>query len=272
MHTMTIEALESARAAWPGITVAAARFNAYALDRAADGALGALHLGDLYLACACADGDLGAIAELRRRFGPAIRHAAQQVAPGLRDEVEQRVLTKLLVAEAGHEPDIARYNGLGKLATWLQVVARREACNALRSARRGELDREREAEILMRCSLQAEDELMAGMKRRYQREFKRAFEHALARLSPRERNLLRYECVDRLTIEQIARVYGVSASSVARWRARCREQLLRHTKEWFRLNAAIDADELESVLGLIASQLELSLARVLPADEVRISA
>jgi RNA polymerase sigma-70 factor, ECF subfamily len=251
MHPVTAREHAAARAAWPAIEVPLEIFVDYVAARSSSRELP--RLADLYLACACARGDEVALATFRRRFGPLIRHAARDLA----DEVEQRVLTKLFVGRA----DIARYNGSGQLSTWVLVVARREASNARRSEPRR--DREREAMALIQHAL--DDEAVAGMKRRYRSEFKLAFEHAIAQLTARERNLLRYECIEQLGIDDIARIHGVSSSTVARWRARCREQVLRTTGDWLRRHGTLEGDEIGGLLGLIESQLELSLARVLPS-------
>ena len=49
--------------------------------------------------------------------------------------------------------------------------------------------------------------------------------HALERLSPRERNVLRMHYGHALSIDAIGRVYGVHRATVARWLSTARESL-----------------------------------------------
>jgi RNA polymerase sigma-70 factor (ECF subfamily) len=219
------------------------------------------HEDDLRLAAGCAAGDARALELFHTRFGPAIRHAVRGVvSPALADEVTQRVLAKLFVAEPEGTPAITSYNGSAKLSTWVQVVARRMACNAVRSEHKHRVDAPREVELILRHA--PIDHELVGDKRRYRATFKLAFEAAFAALSARERNLLRYECIDGLTLDAIARMHGVSVATIARWRARCRARLFRLTRDHFRAQASIAADEFPSVMKLIESQLDISLSRL----------
>ena len=258
-----------ARAAWPSLDVARGAFAEYLRERA-EGTLDELQLGDLYLACACHQGDEQAIAAFRDRFGGAIRHAVSKAAPaGLGDEITQRVLTKLFVGDGDRSGAIARYGGRGKLSTWVQIVARREASNAVRSERQHHPDRARAAELLLTRAVLADDPELAGLKDRFRDAFKQAFADALSQLSARERNLLRYECLEQLTREQIAQLYGVSVKTVSRWRASCRSRLSQLTRQRFAAHAGVHDEDLDSAMRLIHSQIELSLSRLLPARAKR---
>ena len=256
--------LAQARAKWPAFEVPHAIFERYVIARAPSPEdFMALRLDDLYLACGCAEGDPQALAAFRDTLGPALRHAVSKAVPsGLVDEAQQRVLTKLFVAERPRRPAIASYNGRGKLATWVQVVARREASNTRRAERRREDLHEQEL-LLRRAMCVVEDELAVGLKQAYRGAFKEAFAVALTKLSPRERNLLRYEVIDQLTIDKIARIYGVSASTVARWRARSRTRLFRLTRRCFRQAAEVSSADFPSAMRMIESRFDVSLARLL---------
>lgn len=259
-----IESIARARAAWPGVLLAEARFLAYVEERVASGtdAL-SLHLEDLYIACACASGDERAIAAFRARFGPAIRHAARTAGESSQaDEVVQRVFAKLFVAVGGQAPRITRYGGAGKLSTWLQVVSRREAQNLAREQRGATAGRGDDEDLLILAAA-GDDPLFAGMKVQYAAAFRLAFADALGDLTARERNLLRYECVDELTRDQIARLYGVSTITVARWRAACRTRLFELTRDHFRARVGLGPSEFRSVLRVIESQMDVSLPRLL---------
>lgn len=231
-----------------------------------DDALKNRHISDLYLCCACARGDEAAIAAFRERFLPAIIHSVSRAAAShLVDEVTQIVMTKLFVSDGSKPPTIATYSGNGKLSTWVQVVARRQAHTGMRTeARRGANARaEDDIEQLLTHAFEGEEEVVAGLKQAYRERFKAAFRAAFAGLEPRERNLLRYECIDRLTRDQIAELYGVSRATVARWRAACRTKLFDETRRAFSESQQLDPTEFKSVMRLIESQLDVSLSRLL---------
>jgi RNA polymerase sigma-70 factor (ECF subfamily) len=257
--------LDAAAASWPGVQIPSPVFRSFvagkvqgALD---ERTLGVLRLGDLYLACACAAGNDRALAAFRDRFGAAIRHTVTRAAPrALADELVQQVLAKLL---AGAPPAIATYGGVGKLSTWVQVVARHEARSRLRAARRERGEARDDVEQLMDHAIQAEDVALLDLKQRYRDELKHAFAEALGALSPHERNLLRHECLEELTREEIAERYGVSLSTVARWRAACRQRLRSATLAALGGRLGVGGDELHSVLRSIDSQLDVSLSRLL---------
>ncbi|MEZ4442746.1 MAG: sigma-70 family RNA polymerase sigma factor [Polyangiaceae bacterium] len=257
------EAWAELRAAWPSLELSREIFDRY-LEEHAQGPPDALHLADLYLACACARGNEGAIALFRERYGPALRHAIGRAAPtALCLEVEQRAFIKLFVSDGDRSPAITSYGGRGKLSTWVQVLARREALNAHRAERRHEKGPVEEAELLRRAVDDATPELRA-IEGRLHDAFKQAFADALAQLSARERNLLRYECIDALTREQIAKLYGVTVKTIGRWRAAVRERLGREVKARFVERAAVADSEIESIMRLVDSEVELSLSRLLP--------
>jgi RNA polymerase sigma-70 factor (ECF subfamily) len=260
--------IAQARDAWPGVAIdddEIMRWVSARLDD--DTSLDTLRIDELYLACGCAAGDVQALVHFRDRFTRAIAHAVSKMVPAsMVDDGVQRVLVKLLVGSPERPPTIATYGGRGKLSTWIQVVARREASNTRRAAQAG--DRAHAAfEALCDVAADGEPGAPPQLKHAYRAAFKGSFHHALAALSARERNLLRYECVDRLTLDEIANIYRVNRSTVARWRAACRERLFAMTRRAFNEQLGIVDDEFGSVVRLIESQLDVSLRRVLRRSE-----
>lgn len=258
--------LGQARDVWPGVTIADAEIRRWVSERLEDGAtLDTLRVHDIYLACGCAAGDVRALVHFHDRYKPAIAHAVRNsLPPSQVDDGVQRVLVKLLVGSSDKPPAIASYGGRGKLSTWVQVVARREASNE-RRASHASLKASDAIDAL--CDVAIAEEGLPQIKEAYRAAFKGSFHHALACLSARERNLLRYECVDGLTIEQIAAIYRVDRSTIARWRSACRDQLFGMTRRAFNEQVGIVDDEFGSVVRLIESQLNVSLKRVLRASE-----
>jgi RNA polymerase sigma-70 factor, ECF subfamily len=58
-------------------------------------------------------------------------------------------------------------------------------------------------------------------------------------------------------------MYGVSSRTVQRWLVDLREDLLSRTRDGLKSRLGLSPSELESLLGLVDSQLQLSLYRVL---------
>jgi len=265
--------LAAARQAWPGVELDEAVFRRYVTERVEGDlpeALEVLRLDELYLCCGCLGGQESALVAFGDRYRPAIIHAVSKVVPPAQvDDVVQQVMAKLFVTGADKPAAIGTFLGKGKLSTWLQVVARREASNAARADRASQPETtSSQLDTLYDHAMAEDSDAMPQLKREYRATFKESFREALGDLSPRERNLLRYECLDGLTLEQIAAIYCVSRASVARWRASCREKLYRTTRRRFNEQVGIGQSEFGTVMRLIESQLNVSLTRLLrkPGD------
>lgn len=220
-----------------------------------------LHLADLYLLCAYRRGDPAAARILESRHLPRLRAALGRlrVAPAEAQDIAQSVCKRLL-EETG-----ANYSGRGELVAWMVIAAVR-AASTLR--RKGKREVELDDELFEEDDVSGDDADLAYLKRQYREQFKLAFAEALQALSARDRTLLRYHTVDRLNIAQIGTLYNVHRATVARWLAAAREQLLTDTRKALMRRADIAASEVDSVLRLIQTQLDISLRRALgPIDE-----
>jgi RNA polymerase sigma-70 factor (ECF subfamily) len=249
------ELLARARQAWPDLQVPDAVF-VQTLQRAAgavveeqSGSLAAamrgLHVEDLYLACACLAGDRLALEHFEQLYMSDLERALRSLQrSGVdTDEVQQRVRHHLLVHEEGRPPRLTQYTGRGALRRWLRVAALREGLSAARASGRAMARAER---TLMHAVEQEDDPELQVLKRLYRAEFKTAFQDALAELSPRDRNLLRYQLVDGLNIDQIGAIYGVHRATAARWLSAIRDQLRDRSRELLAAHARIRSDEVDS--------------------------
>jgi RNA polymerase sigma-70 factor (ECF subfamily) len=88
-----------------------------------------------------------------------------------------------------------------------------------------------------------------------------AFEAGLARLTARQRNLLRQRYLHEITVERLATMYEVHRSTMFEWLGKARADLLNHVRE--ALAARIPDRELESVVGVLGSKLHVSVRRML---------
>lgn len=244
------------RAAWPGLD--APSYGAFVrarwpvpVERAAD----------LFLACACAAGDRAAHARFDATYRPLIERAARRLIdePAAAHDVAQQVLAATLL---GPTARIASYSGRGPLASWIAVVASRLGVDAMRRAGRAE---QRARRVTQWAESPAEDAELAYLRRTYRDALERALERALTELSTRARLLLRYRAVEGLSQDAIAGLYGVHRVTVARWLARAREELMRRTRQHLIRETGLRESEVDSVHRLVASQLDISLARLLGA-------
>ena len=260
--------LAAARSTWPAFTVADETFLPYVASRlpgtpdaldAPDGAsiidaLAEMRASDLYLACACAHGDDRAIAIFDAEYlGPIFplpRHLAAISA-----DVRQLASMKLFVREGSDPPKIADYSGRGDLASWTSVVTLRIGLSLLRGTKR-EVPLDDTALLELGATGDAE---VAQLKKRYSKEFADAFHHALGLLAPRDRNLLRQHYVDALTMEQIGRIYRVHRITIVRWVDKAREKLALETRRHIETRLGISRGELESIMRLVRSQMDVSL-------------
>lgn len=261
-------ALDAARAAWPDIDVEPAEFAAYLAarvppDTAVSGALARLRVTDLYLACACARGQPAALAAFERTCMPTIDQALalMRMPPPLIDEVKQ-ILRRLLLVADGRPPRIAEFSGRGDLRGWVRVTGAREALRLLERHRR---EVPLEAGVLERDVPVGQDPELAYLKELYRGEFKAAFAEAMTRLSDRQKNLLGHHYLDGLTLDQVAALYRVHRATVARWLAAARAELLKHTRKALAGRLRIEPAEMDSIIRLIGSRLDLTLPPLLRA-------
>jgi RNA polymerase sigma-70 factor (ECF subfamily) len=260
--TLLAERCAEGRAAHPRLALDEATFAAYLDARATDdAALRRLHAADLYLACACARGEPEALvvfeAQIVDKLAPALARAG---AASLVDEVKQIVRERLLLGAAGKGPRIADYAGEGALLTWVRVVALRAAATLRRGAQRS---RAREDEALLDAPLALDSPDLLHLRRRYADDFKAAFELGVAELTPRDRNLLRQHLIDRLTIDDLGALYRVNRVTASRWLSHAREEVARATRKALVARLRLSPPELESILRLVRSDLDLSIDRVL---------
>ncbi len=233
-------------------------------DRPLSEGLDGLQLPHLYLAYACAQGSERAIGEVRTLLlGPIRAAAARTVSGDAIDEIGQEAMTKLLVGDGRSGPALAKYAGRGSLVRWAQTVTVRLAQSRGRKRTEQTTD---QVELLADRMLDAGDPELEALKRTYRAQFKAAFRIALEGLTPRQRNLLRLELLDRLTIDAIARIQGVHPATISRWRADTRTRLLEGTRKVFTDQLNVGRDEFQSIMRLIGSQLDVSLPRLLVDD------
>jgi RNA polymerase sigma-70 factor (ECF subfamily) len=195
-----------------------------------------------------------------------IRSASHLFAANVRaDDVRQALRVKLLVSEGGAGGKIARYAGRGPLAGWLRIVAVRTALS-MRRASSPSAPHEDE-DILAGMAAPGVDPELEHLRARYQDAFRSAFHDAMMALDAAERNMLRLHHVDGLSIDEIAPVFQIHRATAARRLAKAREEISEQTRSLLVSRLQLSESECSSIMGMILSQLDVSLVRVLSARE-----
>jgi RNA polymerase sigma-70 factor, ECF subfamily len=259
--------LESARAAWPTVKLSGAAFGAHLATVAPDAedldvALRGMNTDDLYLACACALADDGAIRAFEASILPRAARAAARIDGDANfvQEVCSEVRVKLLVSGDAKPPRIAHYLGRGPLAHWVQVTAMRVAQTFKRNVRKEEARGEMPDIV---SSILGEDPELAPFAEQLREPFAKAFGEALAELTARERNVLRMYLIEEVSAEQIGGMYRVHRATVARWVAQARRKVHAGTKRRLAREVELGPTSFESVMSQMMSGIDLSLASFL---------
>ena len=249
-----MDLVDEALAAWPDLKI-----DRDALATAIEGlpSKNVERAAELALGLACASGDPTALMILERTYLSALPRqiAHMKLDADTVDEVVQEVRRKLLV---GDPPKIGEYAGKGSLRGLLKVTATRTAISLIRKT-----GRVAPGDDPVIDASQSHDLEASYLKREYRGVFRDAFEQAIRGLESHERNLLRLHFLGKVTLEQLATMYGVHRATIVRRIAAVRESLEKETRGTMRATLKLDARELDSVMELIRSRLDVSVERML---------
>jgi RNA polymerase sigma-70 factor (ECF subfamily) len=261
-------AWEACRARWPDFDVDQDAF----LERLATAGPKALRperAAELYLAHACLAGESAALMELDRAWLPSLARAIRKVDSNaaFAADVGQRLRERLLVGDARGGRALEQFKGQGPLAAWLAIAATRLAVDVKRL--KGEQSHESDG-ALARLPARSGDLELDFVRRAHRADFATAFREAMEALDPKLRNVLRLSSIDRLSIDRIAALYGTHRATAARWVSTAKEQLVAGTRARLKERLRLSNDELESLLGVLQSHVEVSVERLLgPAPTSR---
>lgn len=251
---------EAGRAAWPDIDVNSSDFLIFIgrfLPAEAAGDLASIRAGDLYLVCAFSLGVPGAAQAFDDVYMRRVEVALSRLStPAAMIADIQQELRRRLVEMRSPRPDRKLYAGRGDLTGWLCVSAVREAN---RRRERGKREQPLDEYHAVLLASPDEDPEMAYIQRTYKRELQAAFKEAIASLSSKERNLLRYHFLDGLSIDRIGLLYGVHRATAARWINQARDALCKRTRELVCQRVSVSQEGFERLLGLLESQIRIHL-------------
>ena len=255
--------LAEARMTWPAVAIDDEAYLEHLAEKLCDRAtepatqiLSTMPAADLFLAAACTRGDAAAIAAFRDALLPSLRDALGKlgVPAATIDEALQRILVMLFVSATGR-PQIAGYGGRGRLRSWLRSIGVRTTRRMMGESH-GPVDHEVE---LDRLASAVDDPELVLLRERYRDQVRTAFTAGLASLTDRERNVLRQYHIDGLTIDQLAALYRVNRGTTARWVIAARSAVLDATRARLTEQLGIATNEVDSIIRLVRSQLDVSL-------------
>jgi RNA polymerase sigma-70 factor (ECF subfamily) len=257
------DAERAGRAAWEGVDVPSEIFARHCRRvRAGTEELGR-NGADLYLACACAEGDQQALRLFERRVLPAIDPYIARLglnAAGM-DEVRQLLRVRLFA----DRPRIATYSGLGPLVSWLRIVAVRVAFERTGTSPGDASD----GEAVGKLVATAGDPELGLTLNRFRDRFQQALDESFSRLSPRARTLLRMHYVDGLSIDAMGAIYHVHRATVARWLVGIRSTIMAGLREKLMTDARPTSSDFRSLAAALRDELHISVERVLGDGEDR---
>jgi RNA polymerase sigma-70 factor, ECF subfamily len=252
-------------AAFPDVALDAEVLAGYLGERAPADAppvawLGEVPAGDLFLACACVEGLPQALRAFAATFVSQMDVYLRSLrpTPHLVAETTQELLEKLFVGGAGRLPRIRQYAGQSALGGWVRVAAIRTALDLIEAEKAGE-PRGDEVEAIARAVVPPGDPEIDLLRASYRDEFMTAFREAMAALPRRERGLLRFTFVERLTPARIAAMYGVHRTTAMRWIDGAREEVLSRTRARMMDRLRLSPSECDAVVALVRSRIDITL-------------
>jgi RNA polymerase sigma-70 factor (ECF subfamily) len=232
--------------------------------------LKSLHLEDLALAYACAEGLEPAWDFFVEHFRQDLRGAARAIlrASGTGDPARAEELADSIYAElygvsptggARRKSLFEYFHGRSKLSTWLRAIIAQRHVDLLRTNWRAvPLETEDEGEGALREPVRLADARHPQPDReRYLALVDQALSAALSGLAPRERMILACYYVDQSTLAEIGRELGEHESTVSRQLDRIRRTLRENVTESLQRGRAAPNSN-GALAGLDQAQVDLA--------------
>jgi RNA polymerase sigma-70 factor, ECF subfamily len=250
--------------------------------------LRALHLQDLALASACAEGCEAAWEQFFATYRVYLHAAAAAILHCGASAPEASELADSLFADLygldggkGGERSLFRYfHGRSSLKTWLRAVLAQRHIDAIRAGRRFEELGDDDSQTASSYSGAApRASLTDPHRQRYVALFARALSAALLKLPPEERERLRYYYAEEKTLAEIGRLFEEHESSVSRHLERSRSELRQQVEHILRrgftaangsaAEPGLSDAEIALCIEYSAENSSLDLDKLLPRSESR---
>lgn len=225
------------------------------LTQFADGGV----LTDLFLSRACLRSIPSAVGRMHALLLLESQAISRRLglSPDDADEIHQRALLRLWVAEPPRTPRLVSYRGEGRLGAFVGRCIAHVAADWLESRKR------LSTEGLEGVRLLAPDLENKTARLEFRDRFQKALKVALGTLSERDRSLLRLHHVNHLATSQVAALHGVHRVTVFRWLADIHRSLEHSVRRQLKLSEGLATSEFRSVARELHSELSFNLSRVL---------
>jgi RNA polymerase sigma-70 factor (ECF subfamily) len=232
--------------------------------------LTALHLEDLALACACADGDEGAWEHFVLEQRPFLYRAADALDPGggARDLADSLYADLFGLRDKGGErQSLFRYfHGRSSLTTWLRAVLAQRYVDRLRTNRRLEALPDEESS----GALHAPSRPIEPDRHRYLELIRRSLQRAVASLAARDRLRLACYYAQELTLAETGRLLGEHEATSSRQLARTRKTIREEVEHQLRDECGLRDAEIAQCFASVSEDAgPLDLRQMLDADAGR---
>jgi RNA polymerase sigma factor (sigma-70 family) len=239
--------------------------------------LSTLHLQDLALACACAEGHSGAWDYFVSNFRGYLRSAAAAIlrcppqSPAACELADSLFADLYGLGEGANRRSLFRYfHGRSALKTWLRAVLAQRHVDAIRASRRFTEMEGEDGEAVRPASQPptpyrktphgktspADDPVRDPHRAELVALFRRTLEVALGLLEPRDKERLRLYYAAEQTLAEIGRKLGEHESSASRHLDRTRRQLRQEVEQALRTGSG-NLDGPAPAAGLSDAQIAL---------------
>jgi len=231
--------------------------------------LNGLHLADLALACACADGHDAAWEHFVLEQRPTLYRAAEAMLPGRGRELADSLYADLygISREAGSSRRtlFGYFHGRSSLSTWLRAILAQRHVDLIRVERRMDPLPDEEGPT----ALSHADPPPDPDRPRWLVALRRAMGSAVAALEPRDRLRLACYYAEDLTLAQIGRLLGEHEATVSRHLSRTRKTV-RERVERLLADQGLTPEAVAECLSSVASDAgPLDLRALLGVDTAR---
>lgn len=229
-----------------------------------------LHLEDLALSAACADGDECAWSHFVLEYRPALHRAANAIDPtGGARELADSLYGELfgLNERDGVRQSLFRYfHGRSSLATWLRAVLSQRYIDRLRAGQRTDSLPEEDSPAVIRSRTIAPD----PERPRFFTLMRHALAAAIAALAPRDRLRLGCYYAQDLTLAQIGTILSEHEATVSRHLTRTRRGIREAVERCLREEHGLDETALaECFRSVVDDAGSLDLAELIGATPER---
>jgi len=211
-----------------------------------------LHLADLALACACAEGHDAAWEHFVLEHRPALYRAADAMLPGRGRELADSLYADLYGlsgdADAPRRTLLGYFHGRSSLSTWLRAILAQRHVDTIRGERRVEpLPDEEGPGAFSQAGVPPDPD-----RPRWVAAVQTALRTAIAALEPRDRLRLGCYYAEDLTLVQIGRLLGEHEATVSRHLSRTR-RTIRERVERLLADQGLTPEAVAECLSSVAS-------------------